>query len=215
MPDWLETLRDEARGIAAAPLLFAAAVLAAAAVLWGILHWSYRTVLSNKDKHIAFLERRVAAYRETLRGATPEEARHRIEALETELEMLRIQLRPRHLNSTQRQAIVDRSRLPAGAQPQPVTVVYEEDCSDCTQFAAEIADTLRVSGSWVVSTEATRKAVERPRRGLGIRVPDRLRPPPAARILQQALRSANLDYAMVEGGADSNVQLLITERVPP
>jgi hypothetical protein len=45
-------------------------------------------------------------------------------------------------------------------------------------------------------------------------VPDRLRPPPDAVALQQALRSAGLEFAIVGGAGGSTAELLVTERVP-
>jgi hypothetical protein len=81
MPGWLEELWREAKAIASVPFLFAAVVLVAAVAIWGALHWSYRATMSAKDRHIAMLERRVAEYRESVGGATPDEAKHRIETL--------------------------------------------------------------------------------------------------------------------------------------
>jgi hypothetical protein len=214
MPNWLERLRQEIATIAPTPFLFAAAVLVATVVIWGILHWSYWAALANKDLHIAFLERRVTAYRENLGGVTPEEAKRRIESLETELKTLRLRLQPRRLTPAQQQAILDRSRLPAGAPPNRVTIAHEENCSDCRTFASAFEATLRDSGSWIVGMEVLAELPERPRTGLGIRVPEPLRPPPEAVVLQQALRSAGLAYIMISGGADPNIELLITERIP-
>lgn len=207
-------LRQQMSAVASAPLLLAVAVLVIGAVVWGILQVSYRTVLSNKDRHISMLERRVAEYRDVVGGASPDEARRRIEAMEAELKTLRLRLQPRHITPEQRQAIVDRSRLPAGAQPRAVTVISEDNCSDCAAFAAELVAALRDTQAWNVSTTSVATLPERSRAGLAIRVPDRLRPPPDATVLQQALRSAGLEFTMLGGAFGSNVELLVTERVP-
>ena len=208
-----EGLRRQVSAVASAPLLFAVAVLALVAVIWGVLHVSYRTVLANKDRHIALLERRVADYREVAGGATPDEARRRTEAMETELKTLRLRLQPRRVTPEQRQAFLDRSRLPAGAPPRAVTVISEESCSDCAAFAAELVDALRASQGWKLETVTVANLPDS-RAGLSIRVPDRLRPPPDAAVLQQALRSAGLEFTMLGGAAGANVELLVTERAP-
>jgi hypothetical protein len=214
MPSWLERLRKEATTVASAPLLLASVVLLAIVVIWGALHWSYRAVLAGKDSHIAMLERRVAEYRESLRGAAPDEAERRIEALETEVKTLRLRLHPRRLTAVQRQAILDRSRLPAGARPYGLTVLYERDCSDCQPFAGDLASTLDASGSWTVSMEPAAPPFERPHWGVAVSVPDPLRPPPEGVILQEALRSAGLPFTVIVGTGDPKTKLLVVERMP-
>jgi hypothetical protein len=212
MSEGFDRLRQEARAIASAPILAAMVLIAALVAIWGVLHWSYRAALSNKDSHIAFLERRVAEYRDRLGGATPDEARKRIEALETELKSLRLRLQPRRLTQAQRQAIVDRSRLPAGAKPAPVVVTQEAVCSDCRAFADDLVAALNEGGNWQVSATVVQSPDERPRTGLSIRVAEPLRPPPQAARLQAALRSAGLAFDVVSGDVGDTVELLITER---
>ena len=213
MEDEVQGLRRQVRAVMSAPVLFVLTVLVLVAVVWGALHLSYRTILSNKDRHIATLERRIADYRAAVNGATPDEAGRRIDAMELELKALRLRLQPRRITSEQRQAILDRSRLPSGAQLRTATVVTEESCSDCAAFAAELVATLRASQGWTVNT-ATVPNLPDTRPGLAIRVADRLRPPPDAIVLQQALRSANLEYAMLGGAVGTHVELLVTERAP-
>ena len=206
-------LRQQISAVASAPLLCAVAVLVIAAVIWGILQVSYRAVLANKDRHIALLERRVADYRNVAGGATPDEARRRTEAMETELRTLRLRLQPRRVTPEQRQAIIDRSQLPAGAPARAVTVISEENCSDCAAFAAGLVEALRASHGWNLNTSNVANLPDS-RAGLAIRVPDRLRPPPEAMVLQHALRSAGLEFTMLGGATGPNVELLVTERAP-
>lgn len=210
----LQGERQQASAISATSVIVALAVIVIAGVIWGVLHLSYRTILGNKDQHIALLERRVAEYRDAVGGATAEEARRRLETMETEIRTLRLRLHPRRISPAQRQAILDRSRLPAGAQPRGVTVVVESNCTDCAAFAEGLVDALRDSQGWSVSAAGPSVPVDRSRTGLAIRVPDRLRPPPDANVLQRSLQSAGLEYTMLGGGVDANVELLVTERLP-
>lgn len=207
MDEDLQGLRRQASAVASAPLLFVLAVVATAAVVWGIVHVSYRTIASNKDRHIAALERRVADYRNVVGGATPDEARRRLAAMELELKSLRLRMQPRRVTPAQRQAILDHSRLPAGAQPRGVTVIVEQNCSDCPAFAAELVAALRDTQGWTVGTAAASPA-DRPSTGLAIRVPERLRPPPDAAVLQRALRSAGLEFIILGGAAGSTIDRL-------
>jgi hypothetical protein len=214
MPDLLDRLRGEARAVAAAPVLLAIIILVAIGAIWGTVFFSYRQIIANKDAYIASLSRRVADYREKLGGANPEEAKQQLDALRTEVATLRLRLQPRHLTTDQRQQIIDRSLLPAGGQPRPLTVIHQRDCTDCAPFAAELAEALQAAGGWIVSTESIANSNQRPRAALAIRVPDALRPPPEAKTLQQSLLFAGLPFAMMSGGTGSNIALLVLERIP-
>jgi len=118
MADGFERLRQEAAAIVSAPILAGAILAVALAVMWTALHWSYRAALENKDNHIAFLERRLSEYRDRLNGATPDEARKRIDALDAEVKTLRVRLQPRQLTQAQRQAIIDRYACPPAPRPR-------------------------------------------------------------------------------------------------
>jgi hypothetical protein len=214
MPDLLERIREEARAISAAPILLGIITVIAIGVIWGIVFLSYRQIIANNDAHIASLSRRVADYREKLGGASPDEVKQRLDALQREVATLRLRLQPRHLTTAQRQQIIDRSLLPAGGQPRPLIVIHQRDCTDCAPFAAELVDALQAAGGWIVSTESIANTNQRPRAALAIRVPDTLRPPPEAKTLQQSLLFAGLPFAMISGGAGSSIALLVLERIP-
>lgn len=62
-----------------------AAVLAAVPVIWAVLGWSYRSRLQSRDDQIALLQRQRDDYKEKLGGASPDEAKARIEELERRL----------------------------------------------------------------------------------------------------------------------------------
>ena len=74
MADALEELKREAKALGSAPMLVGLTIVLLIVLIWGLLHWSYRSVIAGKNNHIASLERRVAAYRNSVNGASPEEA---------------------------------------------------------------------------------------------------------------------------------------------
>jgi hypothetical protein len=212
MSDGFERLRQEASALASAPILAAVALVVALVAIWAALHWSYQLALSSRDTRIVFLERRLAEYRDRLGAASPDEIRKRIDALETELRTLRVRLQPRRLTPAQRQAIIDRSRLPSGAKPAAVVVAYEGTCSDCRAFAEDLLGALGEHGNWQTTATVIEGPAERPRTGLGIRIEQPLRPQPDAVRLQAALRSAGMPFDMVPGPAGAGIELLVTER---
>ena len=214
MQEFIQALKREAQAIASAPVLSAATLLLAIAGIRLGLHGFYRAVLAGKDRHIEFLERRISDYRENLGTATPDELKRRIQGLEAEANVLRLRLQPRQLTLSQKRAILDRSRLPAGMSARPITLFYAEACSDCTQFARELADALSAEGNWLVAMAPISEVREPPLYGLGLRVADPLAPPPDAIVLGEALRSAGLSHTMVAGAQSSKAELLITERFP-
>lgn len=208
----MEEFEKAAKAIGSAPILLLFVIVLLIASIWSLMHLSYRTVLTRNDAHIASLERQLADYRENLDGASGEEARRRIQALELELNILHIRLTPRRLTSAQRQAISDRSRRPSGTPSRNITVTAQDKCSDCKAFAAEIADALQVADNWTVTNQLTAESGGRQNSGLSIRVAEPTRPTPEAVVLQEALRSAGLAFSTLPAKSASGVELLVTER---
>src|SRR5438105_854776 len=75
-------LLGEFRMIAEAPVSFAVVVLAAVLIAWWALDWRYSAVISNRDSQITLATAQRDDYRDKLKGATPEEAKAKIDALE-------------------------------------------------------------------------------------------------------------------------------------
>ncbi|MBN8920147.1 MAG: hypothetical protein J0H62_05525 [Rhizobiales bacterium] len=211
MSDAWERLRREARAVTAAPVVFGFVVLLAGVLMWGVVQWSYRGVIAARDRQIEFLERRLPDWRDKLWGMSPDEARARVQALETQVRGLQNRLQPRHLTNEQQQAIEDRARLRGGLH-YAVTVRTQIGCGDCEAFGAAIAAALRATTSWTIALDTVPAASERVRYGLAIRVVDPLRPPPEAARLQDALQSAGLAFETSGGAPEGSVELIVTER---
>lgn len=211
MADGPGRIRQEIAAIASAPVSITLIVVFAGIVMWALIQWSYAGLLSSKDTQIAFLERRLAEWRDKMAGMSPDEARARVQVLEGQVKALEIRLQPRRLSDAQRQSLVDRARLRPGVQ-YSLTILREADCSDCETFAAQIVAALRESSGWTVKIGLAEAATEKPRYGLAIRVADPLRPPPEATRLQDAMQSAGIAFEMVAGGLGTAVELLVTER---
>jgi hypothetical protein len=211
----MDELKKQAKAVASAPVVVAVTLAIFVALVWGLIHWSYRAALSSKDAQIAFLQRSVAEYRDSVHGASPEDARRRLDALEAELMTLRIRLAPRRLTPAQQQAITDRSLRPGGTATRSLVMIIEENCSDCAAFAGDMADALRERDNWAPTPQLIEGVGERSLHGLAIRMPDPGRPSPDAVVLQQVLRSAGLPFSILRGESGSAVELLITERTIP
>jgi hypothetical protein len=81
MPDLVKLLEQWAV-VAAAPIPFAITVAIAGGLIWLAVGWSYSSILSGKSAQIELQDRQLADYREKLKGASPEEAKAKIDALE-------------------------------------------------------------------------------------------------------------------------------------
>src|SRR5260221_11745100 len=89
MPEWLDKLGQEWPVITAAPISLSIAVVAIIVIVWAIIHWFYRRLLSSKNIQIEMLRGRLADYRNVLEGASPSEAAYKITQLKAQLEAIK------------------------------------------------------------------------------------------------------------------------------
>jgi hypothetical protein len=82
LDDIRQNLLDQWQVIADAPAIFAMAVLVVAALIWIAMRWAYGARIQHKDAQIALQQAQIDDYRRKLDGASPDEARARIAALE-------------------------------------------------------------------------------------------------------------------------------------
>jgi hypothetical protein len=88
-------LVGEARVIKGAPVSFVACTLVAGFIIWFALDWKYSSLISNRDSVITNKDSQIALvtgerdnYREKLNGASPDQAKARIDALEAKVASL-------------------------------------------------------------------------------------------------------------------------------
>src|SRR5258708_8271394 len=89
MPEWLDKLGQEWPVITAAPISLSIAVVTIIVIVWAIIHWFYRRLLSSKNIQIEMLRGRLADYRNVLEGASPSEAAYKITQLKAQLEAIK------------------------------------------------------------------------------------------------------------------------------
>jgi len=89
MPEWLDKLGQGWPVITAAPISLSIAVVAIIVIVWAIIHWFYRWLLSSKNIQIEMLRARLADYRNVLEGASPSEAVYKITQLKAQLEAIK------------------------------------------------------------------------------------------------------------------------------
>ena len=72
---FVQYVLGEVRLIAEAPLVFGAAVFFLGAIIWAVLRWRYSAMIEHRNRIIAL-------YKARLNGATPDQAKAKIDSLE-------------------------------------------------------------------------------------------------------------------------------------
>src|SRR5262245_1672839 len=72
---FIQYTQGEVRLLSEAPVVFGAAVLLLGAIIWGALRWRYGSMIDRRN-HL------IALYRARLDGATPDQAKAKMESLE-------------------------------------------------------------------------------------------------------------------------------------
>jgi len=106
----------EMRVLGNAPVLFAVTILIIAAAIWWALSWRYSGIIRNR-------ERTIALYRNRLGGASPDEAKARIDSLEGQILTLKDRVWPK-LPPT---AVADlETSLKTREPPQQIAIVPQD-----------------------------------------------------------------------------------------
>jgi hypothetical protein len=196
MPSWKDFV-EQLGVIQAAPVPFFVAVLAVFGLVWTAVSWSYSTILSSKNSQIELLDRQVADYKDKLSGATPTEAKAKIDDLEARL----ARIEPRRLSAEQRRVMASLVEVPAGSEYH-LSIQSEMSCPDCNQYAADFYTVLDEAHWKIISPRVMGAAAASPK-GIAILTPDTNSPLPEAAALARALSAAKIPFDL-KSGADIN-----------
>ncbi|SRR5712692_259791 len=87
--DIISKFAEQAAVIKAAPYPFILAIAVAVGVIWYIVNYAYSTVLTSKNAQLELADRQIADYKQKLGGASPDEAKAQIDALDKQVSDLR------------------------------------------------------------------------------------------------------------------------------
>lgn len=142
MPEWIVKLFEQWAAVTAAPIPFTIAIVIAATVIWFVIGWIYGGVVASKNAQIELQDRQLADYRDKLKGATPDEAKAKIDALERTIGLT--------IGSQWKPLTQDESaRLTAAVAPLPkrrIQVMYVNQLGK--DLAHSIADAFAKAG-WI------------------------------------------------------------------
>lgn len=201
--------------ISGAPWSFSAAVLLIGTAIWFFVNLVDQGAFHAKDATIETLKAQIDTYKEKLNGASPEEAKAKIDDLERRL----ARIEPRTLSTEQRTTI---SKI-IGAMAQgnySLSIQTDMSCADCGQYAADFQAIL-VDAHWTIEMPKVLGASAASPKGIAILTPDPSNPLPEASGLIRALTAANIPFDLKADAAPPGVRrasvaaLLITAKASP
>jgi hypothetical protein len=179
--------------VAHAPVPFLAALI----VSWIVIGWLARRRFRNRIDNLQNLTRlreaQLQDYKDKLNGASPDQAKARMDALEARLFEVLSQvasLAPRTLTDQQRRealAVLDRFR---GSR---IKILSDAAAPDVKRLADALTATFN-GAAWHVETGIVLEIANAPPTGVALLVPDPVRLTPPQQSIAEALRNAGLAF---------------------
>ncbi len=213
MDDLIKYVLGEVRVIREAPLLFLTALLVLGALLIGVMRVWYGDQISSLHKRIQLRDDKLSEFQEKLKTSSPDEAKARLDALESALANLARDVTPRRLTSEQAKRLANEVRLPPGVQYQ-IDIINDMACGDCQSYANALRAVFNDVGGWTVRGPGVIGPGQAPRSGLAVLALDLNKLRPAEALVAKALREAGLlpelSRAPVNPIDQPDVSILIT-----
>jgi hypothetical protein len=211
MLDWVKkSLLDQWTAIAASPAIFLMAVIVTTVLVWLALRWAYSSRIDSLNDLLRLRDGQVDDYKQKLSGASPDQAKARMDALEQQI----AQLVPRSITPDQANKI---TAAAAAAGRHRIAVTQDMGCADGKKLVTQLAAAFHAAG-WDVGTPLVMGPSFHPPSGLGIVIYPGARQS-GQQALVAALQAASLQYEMhnYSGGKippdGPEVELLITARI--
>jgi len=213
MPDW-DKILTQVSAVMAAPIPFFVALLVVPALIWWLMNWRYSAVISHRDSEITLLNGQRDDYKEKLGGASPDQAKAQIDALEARL----ARVEPRRISEAQRIDLAARLRSPGKAYW--VAVTRDVSCADGHLLAAGISEAFTAAGGWQVTNNLVMGIGNFPPQGVAVQCDDINNRPVEAKIIIDAMRAVGIRFDLQPraripphagiGPPDPTVEILVT-----
>ena len=179
MPELVARISEQWAVIESAPIPFAAALIVLAGLIWTIVSWSYRSTVSSKDAEIALLVRQRDDYKDKLGGASPDEARARIDRLETQIGAFA----PRRLTDDQRMRFAAILKRLSGT----VDIAFDISAADARLLARDFVAAFDSAGWQTLIRGVTVRTLYPVMGGIELTVLDPELPNPQQRLIAEGL----------------------------
>ena len=198
MTDVSKRLGDEWAVIAHTPILFFASIIVAMFIFWRFCQWQYGAQLSNIQSTLDLRNAQLQDYKDKLSGATPDEAKARMDALEARIDEIIPQLAalsPRQLGIEQRRAMLPFLEEFRGSR---VHMVSDAGSADAAQMLKALVAAFNLAG-WHVSNAVGMGFSNSPPSGVAIRVVNPTHPTLQQKAVLEAFKAARLEYDLQSG----------------
>lgn len=195
-----------------APILFISAVLALGVLIWRAVDWHYKGRHDTLKQQLEHKDGLIADYKEKLKGATPEEAKDRIDGLERRLAQLIKDTAPWKLTNEQEAAIMNAAREMSGYS---LAILFAERDGEARQLAGRLAEIYQAAG-WRVMVAPASSTGHRSKIGITVVVANEKTPTGVEQVVINGFRAAQLEFgihqAIMGNLLDMDVQVVIDKR---
>jgi hypothetical protein len=203
--------------VLAAPIPFLLVVGFVAFGIWKFLAHHYSGRLDAKDDLLALRQAQLDDYKEKLSGASPEEARARVDALEQRIEDGFNALAPRILSEDQRKKMVEALDVQNGHH---VTIAHDAAVADSVKLARSIGSAF-LAARWTTSTPMVMGLGNPPPSGIAVIVSDQNNLTAAQLAIIIAFKIAKIEVDIQTGnpgfsatdGPQSVAQIIVSSRI--
>jgi hypothetical protein len=201
-----ETWKNGLRVLVSAPHVVVPLLIAVAFGTWWIRGQLQEGQISSLKAELSFADRQIAEYKQKLGGASPDEAKARIQQLEARV----AKIEPRRLSQDQRSKLIAALRLAAGQSYR--VIVGGEGVGDSMQYSNEFAGAFAAAGNWIVTSSQVFGVGVRPRSGIVLSIPNDVPMPPEAAIIASAMKAAEIQFDVQPQPwpKDKPIELLVT-----
>lgn len=215
MPQWMQDLVSGWPMIRANPVTFILIVAVIIGGVWVVIGWSYSSVFASKNSQIELQDRQLADYKEKLQGATPDQAKARIDALEARLEARLSAIEPRRLTQERRSKLASDLKPPWGATY--ALSISSEMSGDSAQYGSDITAAFQEAGNWNISSSSVVGLGYRPPTGIAVTFSNAAPPTQAALLIIDAFRKSNIpiDVRNAPTRPGFDVEILVATKLAP
>jgi hypothetical protein len=175
----------EGRMILQAPATFAIGLVILGGIIWGAMNWTYSSQINNLQSRLSLRDDQITDYKTKLEGATPDEAKKRLAALELQVKALS----PRRLTEEQKAKIIQSLNGVSGT----IQIAQDMGAPDAKAYTGDLALAFQAAG-WAVSLPAVLGPGNPPPTGVGLRVTNPAAMQPIELAAKRALDAAGIAF---------------------
>lgn len=186
----LRHLEREGQVILQSPLTFTISALVVATALWWLFQWRTSDRIESLEGRIKLRDDQVANYKAKLSGATPDEAKARLDALERQV----MALAPRRLTDDQRRKL---KKALTGVRGT-IEIAHDVAAADARRLAADFT-TVFQEANWTIVSASVMGIGAHPLTGIALQVADTVSLSPLELHLKRAFEEAEIDFDLQLG----------------